>query len=76
MLTASGMRQRYLMGKLNRQKYIEREGLLDDTYNPFQIYVQSTNIYRAIQSSYAELLAIYPPTQSTKLSEGETQSLK
>jgi hypothetical protein len=34
MLTAQGMRQRYLLGKFNRQKYIEREGLIDEVYNP------------------------------------------
>ena len=29
MLTPSGMRQRHLLGKESRQKYIERQGLLD-----------------------------------------------
>ncbi|CDW72250.1 major acid phosphatase map (histidine-acid phosphatase) [Stylonychia lemnae] len=75
MLTASGQRQRYLMGSLNKQRYIDI-GLLDDTYNPAQIYIQSTNFFRTIQSSYAELIGIYPPSQKTKLNDGEKQSLK
>jgi hypothetical protein len=34
MLTASGMRERALLGLWNRQKYIEYYKLLDETYNP------------------------------------------
>jgi hypothetical protein len=29
LLTETGMRQRYMLGRYNRQRYIEREGLLD-----------------------------------------------
>jgi len=39
MLTRSGMRQRLLLGKYNRKKYIEKQGLLDSEYNPNQIWV-------------------------------------
>ena len=34
MLTAQGMRQRFLLGKYNREKYIEEYDLLDSKYNP------------------------------------------
>jgi hypothetical protein len=34
MLTRSGMRQRWLVGRYNRKRYIERQGLLDSEYNP------------------------------------------
>lgn len=34
MLTASGMRQRHLLGKFNRERYILEYGLLEDRYNP------------------------------------------
>ncbi len=34
MLTASGMRQRHMLGKFNRQRYVEEYGLLDGDYNP------------------------------------------
>lgn len=60
-LTASGMRQRYLMGKMNRQRYIDQYKLVDDVYNPSQIEIKSTDVLRTIQSSYAELLGLYPP---------------
>ena len=39
MLTPSGMRQRHLLGKDSHQKYIERQGLLDKTYNPNQFLI-------------------------------------
>ena len=37
-LTASGMRQRFLLGTSNHRKYIDHYSLLDPTYNPTQIY--------------------------------------
>ena len=39
LLTETGMRQRYMLGRYNRQRYIERENLLDENLNPSQIYV-------------------------------------
>eukprot|EP00347_Sterkiella_histriomuscorum_P018392 403345675 len=77
MLTSSGQRQRYLIGSLNKAKYFERAGLIDEVYNPTQVYIQSTNVFRAIQSSYAELIGIYPPNQQAAgLTSGEKDSLK
>ena len=67
MLTAQGQRQRYLIGQMNREKYIKGlDGnsnlhILDQDYLPAQIYIQSTSIYRALQSGYAELHGFYPP---------------
>ena len=34
LLTEIGMRQRLMLGRFNRQRYIERGGLLDAEYNP------------------------------------------
>ncbi|CDW71215.1 major acid phosphatase map (histidine-acid phosphatase) [Stylonychia lemnae] len=78
MLTAQGMRQRYLLGRLNRDRYIDQYGLIDKDYNPKQILITSTNYLRTIQSSYSEMMGLYPPHSFTKskLSEGENQSLK
>lgn len=77
MLTPSGMRQRYFAGKMEREKYINEYQLIDPDYAPKQIYVQSTNIYRAIESGYSELLGLYPPSEhKDKLSKGEMKSLK
>ena len=43
-LTAQGMRQRYLLGKYQKRKYE-------------QIIVQSTDVYRTLQSAYAQMMA-------------------
>ena len=34
LLTETGMRQRYMLGRYNKQRYIERENLLDEELNP------------------------------------------
>jgi hypothetical protein len=47
-LTASGMRQRFLLGAYYRQRYIEQYGLLDETFNPNQIYSQATDVHRVL----------------------------
>lgn len=75
MLTAQGMRQRYLLGRLNRERYISIEGLLDETYNPNQLYIQSTDVLRTMQSSYSELMGLYPPGLVPEMTEGEKESL-
>eukprot|EP00347_Sterkiella_histriomuscorum_P018906 403343716 len=67
-----------------------QEQLLDETYNPNQIYVQSSDVLRTLQSGYSELMGFYPPInknlgetkqQTTKpnlsiLTSGEIRSLK
>jgi hypothetical protein len=47
----------------NKDKYVSN-GLLDEQYNPNQIQAQSTTVYRALQSGYAELMGMYPPQYS------------
>eukprot|EP00347_Sterkiella_histriomuscorum_P005038 403358139 len=74
-LTASGMRQRYLLGKMQRQRYIDEFKLLDETYNPNQIYIQCTNVNRVMQSSYAELLGFYPPLKKKTSKPRDLESL-
>jgi hypothetical protein len=65
------------MGKMNREKYIVQSDLLDDNYLPSQIHIQSTDVHRTIQSSYSEMMGLYPPEASTfqHLSDGEIKSL-
>ncbi|CDW76973.1 major acid phosphatase map (histidine-acid phosphatase) [Stylonychia lemnae] len=78
MLTASGMRQRYFLGKLNREKYIENQpGFLNEQFYYSQIQVQSTNVFRVIQSSYAELLGTFSTqNKKTQLPSSSVESLK
>lgn len=47
-LTGEGMRQRLLLGTLNRERYIEQYDLLDEEYNPNQIYAQATDVHRVL----------------------------
>ena len=61
MLTAEGMRERYLLGRYNRERYVEKFKFLSPQYNPSEIYIQSTNVNRTLQSAYSELLGLYPP---------------
>ena len=63
-LTGEGMRQRLLLGGFNRERYIEEYGLLDPEYNPVQVYVQATDVHRVLQSTYAELMGMFPPTST------------
>jgi len=64
MLTASGMRQRYLLGRHSRQRYTEEYQLLSPNYVPGEVYMQSTDVNRTITSGYSELLGLFPPGQS------------
>jgi hypothetical protein len=55
-LTPIGMRMHYLLGIRNRQVYGK---FLNDTYNPSEIYVMSTDVNRTIMSAYAQLQGLY-----------------
>ena len=49
-----GMRQRYLLGRYNFKKYSEDLGH-DLLMSSDGIYVESTDVYRTIQSGYSEI---------------------
>ena len=61
------MRQRYLLGHYNRERYVEKFSFLSEQYNPDEIYMQSTNVNRTMQSGYSELMGLYPPGQAQGL---------
>jgi len=67
MLTASGMRQHYLLGAYVRDQYINKTHLLSPSYNANEFYVQSTQVPRTIQSAEAQVLGIYPLGTTKKL---------
>ncbi len=50
MLTQTGMRERFTLGRSSRHRYMDKFKLLDPMYNPNQIHVESTNFFRTIQS--------------------------
>ena len=64
MVTPQGMRQRYLKGRHNRARYTEKYQLLSPELVPGQVYVQSSNYLRTMQSAYSELMGFYPPGDS------------
>ena len=61
LLTPEGMRQRHLLGRYNRQRYVHDYNLISSEYTPGEVYMQSTNVNRTVQSGYSELMGLYPP---------------
>ena len=57
-LSPQGIRQRYLLGKYGRQRYNDVYKTLSQHNDPQEsdMYVQSTDFYRTIQSAYAQVL--------------------
>ena len=71
------MRQRYLLGRYARERYIEDYKLLSPDLTPGEVYIQSTDVLRTIQSGYSELLGLYPPgAGAEQMADGEVRSLK
>lgn len=77
-LTPTGMRQRYLLGKHAREKYTEQYDLFSPDFVEGEVYVQSTDVNRTMQSGYSELMGIYPPekAQARQLSSGELKAIQ
>lgn len=65
MLTPMGMRQRFLLGRYFYQRYghiLEDKDEHEhdsDLFNNRNLFVQSTDVYRTIQSGYSELLGFH-----------------
>ena len=64
MLTPTGMRQRYLLGRNQRQRYTEKYQLLSPDFVADEVYMVSTDVLRTMQSGYSELMGLYPPGES------------
>jgi len=52
-LTPIGKRQHYLIGQELRERYINKEKLLSEHFNPEEIYVTSSKYNRTIASAYS-----------------------
>ena len=72
------MRQRYLLGRYNRERYTKKFDFLSEDYEPTEFYIQSTDVNRTIQSGYSELMGLYPPKKSgaAPLTEGMVKNLE
>jgi hypothetical protein len=73
-LTASGMRQHYLLGSYIRKEYIDRLGFLNSTYDMSELYVQSTRVPRTIISAECHLLGMYPLGTVPDLTESQVDA--
>ena len=59
-LSDVGKRQLYLLGNGVRKRYMETYNLLSKNYNPQEIYIQSTDYNRTIESIYSFIQGLYP----------------
>ena len=75
LLTPKGMRQRYFLGRHNRQRYVDAFKLISEDYTPGEIYMQSTNVNRTMQSGYSELMGLYPPGAGERLTPEQIQAI-
>lgn len=71
MLTSSGMRQHYLIGRFLRKKYIEDMEFLSPQYNEDEVHVSSTHVPRTIQSARSHMIGLYPPDSSGNIIKGD-----
>jgi len=70
-LTSVGIRQHYLLGYKNKQKYFNQLNITQ--YNPNEIAIYSTDTDRTIMSVYSELFGMFRPGTGSKLSEEQKQ---
>ena len=64
MLTASGMRQHFMIGDQMRKRYVktspEDDKLLSEHFKHDEVYVRSTQVHRTIQSAESQMLGMFP----------------
>lgn len=60
-LTQRGMKQEYELGRLLKDRYVEKQKLLNSSYLFKEIYVRSSDKDRCIMSAQAQLNGLYPP---------------
>lgn len=68
-LTNMGIRQHYLLGYRNRQRYTD---FLSTSFNPNEIYVISSDTPRTIMSANSHLNGMYPPKTGPQLFLNQT----
>lgn len=70
------MRQRFLLGTFNRNRYVDEYKLL---YSSDDVYVESTPVDRTYQSAYSELMGMFPPgslLENQKLTQTQLDGFK
>ncbi|CAD5212329.1 unnamed protein product [Bursaphelenchus okinawaensis] len=68
MLTTEGMKQMHDLGKFYRERYVE-EDFISSEFNSSEVYIQTSESDRAIQSAQAMLSGLYPPKDSDQFDD-------
>jgi hypothetical protein len=72
-LTASGMRQHYLLGHELRNRYILTEAFLSSELTAGETVVYSTEFNRTIMSAQSQFTGLYPPGTGPEISSDNSQ---
>ena len=72
-LTGMGQRMHYLLGLRNRIKYIKERKFLNETYDPHEILIYSSDYNRTIISAASQLQGMYPIKDEVGLAITEEQ---
>jgi len=60
-LTLLGMKQMEGLGQLLRERYVKKLRLLDEKFDPRQIWIRSTNTSRTLLTAREVMRGLYPP---------------
>ena len=60
-LTQYGMRLEYDLGKFFKERYMTNTSFISQQYVHKEVYIQSSDVDRCIESAETQLAAIYPP---------------
>ena len=70
-LTDVGKRQHFLIGYRNHQRYIVENNLINQTYDPREVHIFSTNKNRTIESAASQLQGLYMAGEGPNLTDAQ-----